>query len=88
VRPITLAELRKVSKPTVRHGQSRYVSTVNSKGDLGLVLGMSAPLSRVVGYSVVPRLERGQEVEVRWTLLARPTADARWRWTEWRKVAV
>lgn len=67
---MTLTQLRRVTKPGQRRGQARITAGATC-------MIVNDRLSGLVAYTVVPRLERGQQVEVRWSFLRKVWRNGR-----------
>jgi hypothetical protein len=68
MKTMTVAELRKVTKPSARRGQCRF-SVVERDRVVRQIANNQ--LFRLVAETIAPRVERGQSVEVRWSYLTR-----------------
>lgn len=77
---MTLTQLRKVIKPGARRGQARWVP--GDPRDRNPYVIVNDRLSGLVAYTVIPRLQAGKPVEVRWTYLRVP-AGHETRMTPW-----
>jgi hypothetical protein len=69
VEKLSIGDLRKVTKPNARRGQAKYKAV---EGDRVVDKVTKDRLSGIVTHVVIPWLEKGHAVQVRWSHLNRP----------------